>query len=253
MGIDVYAPLVDDYEGLVCDGVVSGGSFVEAHAAMLDALPPGTTVLDCACGTGADAIALARRGHSVAASDVSPAMVALAKARIRDAGASIGARVCGWDALGAHFEQQFDLVLCVGNAIVHAEGPAAMLRALRGMWRVTKDGGRLILRSRNWEALRAWKPRVVVPGQRRTIAGRSGLAVYVWTIPARWDRPHIVEVVLLLDEGARVAHRRSAIVYRPFRLRDLLASLATVGFTELETVYAPSFEWYTVTALKARR
>lgn len=44
-------------------------------------LPPGATVLDIGCGTGEEALALAREGYGVLGIDVSPAMVRLAQAK----------------------------------------------------------------------------------------------------------------------------------------------------------------------------
>jgi ubiquinone/menaquinone biosynthesis C-methylase UbiE len=47
---------------------------------------PGDRVLELGCGTGEDALWLARRGVSVTASDVSPAMLEVTEAKIRRAG-----------------------------------------------------------------------------------------------------------------------------------------------------------------------
>src|SRR5262245_10977460 len=46
-------------------------------------------VLDLACGTGAAALAFARAGSQVVGVDLSPAMLAIARARARDAGYDI--------------------------------------------------------------------------------------------------------------------------------------------------------------------
>ena len=52
------------------------------HLSVLrDLLPPGATVLDIGCGTGEEALALAREGYGVLGIDVSPAMVRLAQAK----------------------------------------------------------------------------------------------------------------------------------------------------------------------------
>ena len=47
---------------------------------------PGATLLEIGCGTGADAIFFASKGHRVVAMDISPRMVELSRANVRAAG-----------------------------------------------------------------------------------------------------------------------------------------------------------------------
>ena len=47
---------------------------------------PGDRVLELNCGTGADAIHLARRGVRVLATDIAPAMLELTRAKVAQAG-----------------------------------------------------------------------------------------------------------------------------------------------------------------------
>src|SRR3990172_5834143 len=51
-----------------------------------EAFGPGMHVLEAGCGTGTEAVHLARRGVRVTATDVSPRMVDLARARVRTEG-----------------------------------------------------------------------------------------------------------------------------------------------------------------------
>ena len=51
-----------------------------------DTFPPGSRLLDLGCGTGIDAVQLAQRGYSVTASDWSPRMASVTRARALDAG-----------------------------------------------------------------------------------------------------------------------------------------------------------------------
>lgn len=52
----------------------------EIHDRWLPFLPKRATILDVGCGSGRDALAFSKRGHSVTAFDASPELVALAKA-----------------------------------------------------------------------------------------------------------------------------------------------------------------------------
>lgn len=70
------------FGGSATVGVTSPGSR-DLLEGIVETLPPGARVLDSACCIGADAMALARRGFSVTASDGSASMVAEARRRCR--------------------------------------------------------------------------------------------------------------------------------------------------------------------------
>jgi glycine/sarcosine N-methyltransferase len=98
-------------------------------------------MLDAACGTGVDAAALGRRGFHVRAADGSQAMVDVAAARFRRDGLAIPVQQCLWADLPDTIDERFDVVLCLGNALVRAAGKDAMVQALTGLRRMIRPGG----------------------------------------------------------------------------------------------------------------
>jgi SAM-dependent methyltransferase len=58
------------------------------QARLAQAFPPGSHVLELACGTGEDAVWLARRGVHVVATDASPSMIEIARAKAARTGMS---------------------------------------------------------------------------------------------------------------------------------------------------------------------
>jgi O-antigen/teichoic acid export membrane protein/protein-L-isoaspartate O-methyltransferase len=58
----------------------------ESLALLKEVFPPGSRLLEIGCGTGDEALHLARRGHTVLATDISPAMAAQTRAKARAAG-----------------------------------------------------------------------------------------------------------------------------------------------------------------------
>ncbi len=97
-------------------------------------LSPGVTILDVGCGTGRHDVELARRGYSVTGIDLSPGMLAQAKAKASAAKVSIE-----WiqgDATKFVLDKQFDAVICIcegsfgllGSADDAIEHPLAILR-----------------------------------------------------------------------------------------------------------------------------
>lgn len=71
---------------------------------------PSLRVLEINCGTGEDAVWLARRGCRVLATDAAPEMVEAARQKAVSAGVEIETRVCAFADLAALPEQDFDLV-----------------------------------------------------------------------------------------------------------------------------------------------
>ena len=110
------------------------------------------TVLDAACGTGQHAIAFAREGLTVAAADLSGAMVARARANAEAAGVSLRVRQAGFGGLAEAFDAvRYDAVTCLGNSLPHLTTPEALDVGLADMAAVLNPGGVLIIQNRNMD------------------------------------------------------------------------------------------------------
>lgn len=132
---DYYDELAADYDWLFDDEALAHGLAINhpATARLLERTPHASLVLDAACGTGVNTAALARRGYRVWAADGSSAMAAVAAARFRTEQLEIPLVVSLWADLPAVVGERFDVVLCIGNSLVHAAGREAMIQALGGL------------------------------------------------------------------------------------------------------------------------
>lgn len=117
------------------------------------------SILDCACGTGGHAIALAQRGYHVVGSDISAAMIARAEANAQRAGLSIPFKIARFQVLRATFSEKFDAVLCLGNSLVHVLSDEDALASLVNMHDCLRQGGVLILHNLNYDKRWKDKPR----------------------------------------------------------------------------------------------
>jgi SAM-dependent methyltransferase len=112
---------------------------------LLEQLPPGRA-LDAACGTGRHARRLAELGHAVTGVDLTPEMLARARAHTPPAGAAgpAGAGTLTFaeaDLRALPFaDGAFDLVVC-GLALSHLDD----LAAVGELARVLRPGGRLVV------------------------------------------------------------------------------------------------------------
>jgi SAM-dependent methyltransferase len=120
-------------------------------------IPPGARVLDCACGIGTQAIGLAQRGYSVVGTDLSPKAAARAVVEASARWVSLPAFAADMRAL-PFADDSFDVVLAADNALPHLLTPDDVLAALREMRRVLRPGGRLILSTRDYDAIRRERP-----------------------------------------------------------------------------------------------
>lgn len=99
--------------------------------------PAGGRVLEMNCGTGEDAAWLAARGHEVLATDISPAMLDVARGK-QASGATnrlLRYRTLGWESIDTLDEPSFDGALsnfgglnCVADLNAAADGLAGCLR-----------------------------------------------------------------------------------------------------------------------------
>jgi glycine/sarcosine N-methyltransferase len=238
---DGYATLAADYHWLEPE---------DAHAlAVVGRHGAGRSrILDCACGTGTDAVALARAGHRVSATDGSEAMVAAARRRVAEAGVDVAVGMCRWDDLPGRLPGPFELVLCLGNSISHLPGDRAG-SAFRGMAGVLAPGGRLVLNARNWEKLRRDRPRLTSPERVVERDGRRCVPLYIWSYGDDWADEHAVEIAFVVESSDRLAVSRHELTFWPFRRTDLHARLRDAGLRVVNDDYDPEADWYEVVAI----
>jgi SAM-dependent methyltransferase len=248
-----YDVLADVYDWLVPDALLTPEGSVAAFASAADPLPAAARVLDCAAGTGQLAVGLALRGFDVVAADASGAMIERTLRLARDRGAQVEGVVCAWEELPERTRGEFDAVFCVGNSLTHAEGRARRRAALAAMSHVLRPDGRLVITSRNWEAVRAAGSGLHVADRLVERDGVRGLVVYAWTIPEALGEPHYFDVaVALLANGDEVTTHRERLRFWPFTHDELDEDLRAAGLAPSSTTYAPDADRYMVTAARLR-
>jgi len=178
----------------------------------------GRRVLDTACGTGLHALWLAERGASVRAADLSPGMVAVARARRAHPEVVYGVGDMRLPPPGP-----WDLILCLGNSLslLPAGGDARLF--FQNTAAVLAPEGRLVVQVLNYALPAAAKPRartaeavvdgVPVRADKRFAPenGRTRLEI-TYTAQHAWGTETLREEALLrhwsrafLEEAARAA------------------------------------------------
>lgn len=116
-------------------------------------------ILDCACGTGQHVIMFNKMGFEAKGSDLSPAMVRIARKNAKKRGVAADFRIADFRKLRKAFRGEFDAVVCEGNSLPHLFRDADLLQALREMRAVLRKGGLLMLQQRNYDMLLKKKKR----------------------------------------------------------------------------------------------
>ncbi len=99
-------------------------------------------VLDCACGTGNDLLLFHKLGYAVYGSDLSEAMLTVARRKLREGKIQIPLQQVDFQDLEKHYSLKFDAVVCLSNAINELEIDAG--RALRSMRSILNPGGIIV-------------------------------------------------------------------------------------------------------------
>ncbi|MCI0475371.1 MAG: class I SAM-dependent methyltransferase [Anaerolineales bacterium] len=189
-------------------------------------------ILDCACGTGGHALALAERGYRVSGSDISAQMIARANANAQRAGLAIPFAVARFQDLYATFHAQFDAVLCLGNSFPHVLTDAAALESLLNMRVCLRSGGALVLHNLNYD--KRWKEKP------RWFAVNSGALdqreTLVWRFADYDDASGLIAFNIALftknENGAWTVDVQST-PQRPYRQTEIEMLLRRAGFREI--------------------
>jgi SAM-dependent methyltransferase len=248
-----YEALAADYDWMFGDDALAHGRAINlpATARLLERISRTSVVLEAACGTGVDAAVLARRGFTVWASDGSEAMVEGAAARFRRERLAIPLLRSTWADLPALTGERFDVVLCLGNSLVHAAGRNAMAAALTGLRRMARPGGYVVVDSRNWEKLHAERQIVQVADRVVAREGRRCVVLYAWEIPDRLGDEHVAHLVFVFENGGQIDPHEYRLTFRPFTISELRERLELAGLREVDTDFDASRDRYAVVAVTA--
>jgi hypothetical protein len=116
---------------------------------------------------------------------------------------------------------------------------------------VLREGGVLVLTSRNWELVRREGSGLRVADRLVERDGVQGLVVYAWTIPKAREQPHVFDVaVALMGEAGTVRTHGERMRFWPFTHEELHEDLRAAALEVASSTYAADVERYLVTAIR---
>lgn len=228
---DPYASLAQYYDYLHPDGEEAlriTGDWLHGILKPLEA----RSILDCTCGTGLQAIALAGRGYGVTGSDISKPMLRKAREKGRAAGVEIRWVHADMTRLEASLKRQFDAVITCGNSLLHLTCLDDLYLAARSMFGVTRHGGNLLVSMADSEES-LFDPHPFMSGR---VALPDGRALSLYTTRERHGDITTLNVFTAVDapEGPQVTH--TSMRLRIHGREELTDTLTQAGFSGIADI-----------------
>ena len=199
-------------------------------------------VLDCSCGIGLTAIALSRIAHSVTGSDASEGMLSVARDLAREDTAEVRWVTANWSALPQLVTASFDLIVCLGNSICHCDDREEMQAALANMSSMLREGGTLIVDSRDWESLLDDDPDYWVLDAKE---GGAGLTVpmYDWRLNGLGAKASLTLLWIWIAADHSTDLESYEFSFTPFPQDQLVQIVREIGLRPAVIRYDPGSYW----------
>jgi SAM-dependent methyltransferase len=194
-------------------------------------------VLDCSCGTGEHLKMLSSLGLSLFGSDISPAMLAVAKEKMERLGLKIPLVKADFRSLPEHFPEPFDAILCLSTSLPHVETEEEMIRAIKSMHASLTDGGMLILTQGSSDRMMTEKPRFIPVVNNRDLS-----RAFVIDYHGRGMTFHVLDFIHT-DQQTEFVSWSASYPYMPLE-EDYRRMLAAGGFQKVHTYGGYDFSPY---------
>ena len=185
-------------------------------------------ILDCACGIGTQAIGLASLGYPVTASDISDGEIAEAKERAAKNHVKIRFEHADFRALSETFSEQFDIVICMDNALPHMLSNSALEAAIKSITNQIVIGGMFVASIRDYDALLMEKPPYSPPYIHKTDKGQR-VSFQTWV----WDDNHYKLTQYIIDDEETLQISKFDCEYRATPREELTNLLIANGCSEV--------------------
>jgi glycine/sarcosine N-methyltransferase len=198
-------------------------------------------ILDCACGIGTQTLGLASLGFTVTACDLSPASVERTRVEAAKRRLKVQLFVADMLDLTEIPDSDFDVVLCMDNALPHFESDEQLLQAATQIRRKLRPGATFMGSIRDYDSLIQQRPVVQGPaffsdqGRRRIVH-----QVWYWSDECRYVF-HLY-ITREVQGGWETQHYVSN--YRAVRREELSRILQAAGFLDCRWILPAESGFY---------
>lgn len=173
-------------------------------------------ILDCACGIGTQSIGLAGLGYAVTASDISEKEIEEVKKRAKEHNVKIKFEQADFCDLSKTFQEQFDIVIAMDNALPHMLTKDLLEKAIGSIVNQVKTGGIFVASIRDYDSLLKDKPPYSPPYIHKTDKGQR-VSFQTWN----WFGDNYRLIQYIIDDDEVLSTRKFECEYRAVRREEM--------------------------------
>ena len=185
-------------------------------------------ILDCACGIGTQSIGLAALSYHVTASDISEGELREARKRAEKNAVVIRFEQADFCALSKTFNEQFDIVIAMDNALPHMLTREALEMAVRSILGRLGSGGIFVASIRDYDSLLMSKPPYSPPYIHKTNEGQR-VSFQTWV----WKHENYLLTQYIIEDEKTLQISKFECEYRAVRREELTNLLLSHGCSEV--------------------
>jgi SAM-dependent methyltransferase len=196
-------------------------------------------ILDCACGIGTQAIGLANLGYHVVASDISSEEIKQARKRAENQNADIIFENADFRELSQKFDQKFDIIIAMDNALPHMLTKTDLKKALCSIVDQLSLNGMFVASIRDYDILLQNKPPYSPPYIHKTQNGQR-VSFQTW----EWEDDIYKLVQYIIEDGNTLNISKFECVYRAVLREEITNILMSYGCSCVEWKFPEQTGFY---------
>ena len=228
-----------------CDMREYEDTFIEEYKDLLSSLPVNAKVLDSSCGNGIQATALKRNGVNVIGTDISEEMINLTQQYAKDNDLPFPTKRLSWEQLPHNFGVDFDIVFCYGNSICHSIDREDMLNNIRSLYRVTKNGGKIVIDTRNWDKVIKENIRFNTSGVKKYI-DKKYVFTYIWNLNGFDERSNVEILFIDITNEKETKCIPFRLDFTPFKHDEFISRLKNCGLKIVKDNFQLNSDFYSI-------
>lgn len=196
-------------------------------------------LLDCACGIGTQSIGLASLGYSVTASDISKKAIEQAKIKATEYNAKINFKTADFCNLSQVFDQKFDVIIAMDNALPHMLCKSKLQSAIKSITERLSLGGIFVASIRDYDQLLKTKPTYSPPYIHKTEKGQR-VCFQTW----EWFDKNYKLVQYIIEDEQVLTTNKFECEYRATTRDELTQLLLANGCKQVNWLFSDQTGFY---------